>query len=220
LLEIKKNNKLSKQSNDIEVLLNKKKIYSEKKEECIRKIRELGTIPKDHEKYLDVNSKTLLEKLHKVNEKLKKFSHVNKKSLDQYEQCVEQRDQFLAKKKELDDGKDSIEELIKVLDQRKDETILRTFKQVSKYFSDIFAEIVPGGKANLKLISNENEKESQFSNTSGISISVQFPGDNEPLIIQQLSGGQKTLVALTLIFAIQKCVKLIFNKGSCSILFI
>jgi structural maintenance of chromosome 3 (chondroitin sulfate proteoglycan 6) len=174
----------------------------------LRQIRDLGAIPKDYEKYQDISSKTLLEKLHKVNEKLKKFSHVNKKSLDQYEQCIEQRDEFLLKKKELDDGKQSIEELIQVLDQRKDETILRTFKQVSKYFSEIFEEIVPSGKATLKLVTGNGdmEKKDSFSNTSGISISVQFPGDNEPLINQQLSGGQKTLVALTLIFAIQKCV--------------
>lgn len=36
-----------------------------------------------------------------------------------------------------------------VLDNQKDEAIERTFKQVSKYFTEVFAELVPGGRAHL-----------------------------------------------------------------------
>lgn len=43
----------------------------------------------------------------------------------------------------------SITELIEVLDQRKDEAIERTFKQVSKNFSDVFQKLVPLGRGRL-----------------------------------------------------------------------
>lgn len=90
-----------------------------------------------------------MDKLHEINDQLKKFGHVNKKALDQYETFADQRKEFLSKKKELDKGLEAINKLIESLDQRKDEAIARTFKQVAKNFSDIFAELVPGGKASL-----------------------------------------------------------------------
>jgi structural maintenance of chromosome 3 (chondroitin sulfate proteoglycan 6) len=98
----------------------------------------------------------------------------------------------------------AIEELVKVLDQRKDETIIRTFKQVKKSFSEIFSELIPDGKASL-VMNSSDENDLSVNKCTGISITVQFSGDGEAQIMQQLSGGQKSLVALCLIFAIQKC---------------
>lgn len=42
---------LQNKTNTIEKLLNKRKIWTQKKEDCIRQIRELGTVPSDHTKY-------------------------------------------------------------------------------------------------------------------------------------------------------------------------
>eukprot|EP01080_Neovahlkampfia_damariscottae_P003454 gene3454-6103_t len=201
--EISQSKKLQDKSNSFEKLLNKRKIWNQKKEECIHQIRQLGTLPTDHDKFEEDSTKELMEKLHDIKEKLKKYEHVNKKALDQYEQFSEQRDDFLKKKEELDHGQNAIENLVKVLDQRKDETIIRTFKQVKKNFSEIFSEIVPDGEATL--IMNSSEEELSVSKCTGVSISVKFSGDGEKQYMQQLSGGQKSLVALTLIFAIQKC---------------
>lgn len=44
-----------------------------------------------------------------------------------------------------------------------------------------------------------------MSQYTGVGTSIQFAGDREALNVQQLSGGQKALVALALIFAIQRC---------------
>lgn len=46
----------------------------------------------------------------------------------------------------------AIADLIKALDQRKDEAIERTFRGVAKHFRDVFAELVPGGSASLRII--------------------------------------------------------------------
>lgn len=206
--------RLDLDQNKLERLLNKRKIAEQHRDSAINQIRELGTIPKIDIGNVDVNDmKQLTAKLHKIKEKLKKFAHVNKKALDQYEQFSEQRDAFIAQKKDLDQGARAIQNLIKTLDQKKDEAIERTFKQVSTYFSDIFRELVPSGNARLVMNrrTQENEGEAQSAEDStvgsytGVSISVQFTGDGEAQVMQQLSGGQKSLVALTLIFAIQKC---------------
>ena len=84
-----------------------------------------------------------------MNESLKKFAHVNKKAFQQYTDFTKQRDQLLKRGEDLDKSKDSIQELFEVLDQRKDEAIERTFKQVSKNFEEVFERLVPAGRGKL-----------------------------------------------------------------------
>ena len=84
-----------------------------------------------------------------MNEGLKKFAHVNKKAFEQYNNFTKQRDQLLARREELDKSARSIEDLIQVLDMRKDEAIERTFKQVAKNFEEVFEKLVPAGKGKL-----------------------------------------------------------------------
>lgn len=91
----------------------------------------------------------LVKKLHTVNEGLKKFAHVNKKAFEQYSNFTKQRDQLLKRREELDTSAESIEELVQVLDQRKDEAIERTFKQVAKNFEEVFEKLVPAGRGRL-----------------------------------------------------------------------
>jgi structural maintenance of chromosome 3 (chondroitin sulfate proteoglycan 6) len=90
-----------------------------------------------------------VKKLHSVNEALKKFAHVNKKAFEQYGNFTRQRDQLLQRRDELDKSATAIEELVQVLDQRKDEAIERTFRQVAKNFEEVFEQLVPAGKGRL-----------------------------------------------------------------------
>lgn len=90
-----------------------------------------------------------MRKLHAVNETLKKFAHVNKKAFEQYASFTKQRDQLLERRSDLDESAQKIEDLVEVLDQRKDEAIERTFKQVASNFEEVFEQLVPAGKGRL-----------------------------------------------------------------------
>ena len=69
----------------------------------MRKIRELGSLPSDaFEKYQNLNSKQLFKKLDQCNHELKKYSHVNKKALDQFVNFTEQKGKLIKRKEELD----------------------------------------------------------------------------------------------------------------------
>lgn len=100
-----------------------------------------------------------------------------------------------------------------MLEQRKVEVIQFTFKQVSRYFTEVFKKLVPAGKAKLvmKTVQHEEGREmgpedTNSDNFTGIGIKISFTdSDAEMREMNQLSGGQKSLVALALIFAIQKC---------------
>lgn len=101
---------------------------------------------------LTIRRSQLVKKLHKVQEHLKGYSHVNKKAFEQYTTFNKQRDSLLERRDELDASGESIQDLIETLDTRKDEAIERTFKQVSKYFSETFEKLVPAGRGKLRML--------------------------------------------------------------------
>ncbi|KAH8555020.1 putative chromosome segregation protein SudA [Umbelopsis sp. PMI_123] len=210
------NRNLHRQEKSVEKYLLKRSLLLQKKNECTSNIRDLGVLPEEaFERYTKMSMEKLLKRLHKTNENLKKYSHVNKKAFEQYSNFTKQRGQLMNRKKELDKSSKSIVDLIKVLDQRKDHAIVRTFDQVSKNFAEVFEKLVPAGRGQLVMIrkaqedTNDMDTDNDHSSTgnySGISIKVSFNSKtDEGLVMQQLSGGQKSLVALALIFAIQKC---------------
>ena len=106
------------------------------------------------------------------------------------------------------------------LEQRKYEAIQITFRQMACYFSEVFKKLVPQGKGSLEMKTTQDNSQiddsqatqlttnsiaSSIDNFTGVSIRVSFTGSSEMKDMQQLSGGQKTLVALAFILAIQKC---------------
>jgi structural maintenance of chromosome 3 (chondroitin sulfate proteoglycan 6) len=240
-----------------EKLLNKRMMLMQKREESMRKIQQLGSLPgAELDAYKDLSIKELMNRLTGCNQKMGKYSHVNKKALDQYVNFTEQRQTLVERKKELDQGAEAIEDLISTLDRQKEEAIMRTFRGVSHHFSDVFKELVPTGNGQLVMKQHDSEKgklsakskskskkkkkkggggddddelegmsddhvaddgsdgdaDEEEQDSSGMSVSefkgvqvkVKFAGTGEQFLMQQLSGGQKALVALALIFAIQR----------------
>ncbi|CAA3031337.1 structural maintenance of chromosomes 3 [Olea europaea subsp. europaea] len=221
-LEDRYKNTLKDEEKELEQLLSKKNMFLAKQEEYSKKIRDLGPLSSDaFEIYKRKNIKELHKLLHKCNEQLQQFSHVNKKALDQYVNFTEQREELQRRQAELEAGDKKIQELIAVLDMRKDESIERTFKGVAKHFRDVFSELVQGGHGFLVMMKKkdiddvENDQDDDEPRTAdtegrvekyiGVKVKVSFTGQGETQSMKQLSGGQKTVVALALIFAIQRC---------------
>ncbi|KAG2211831.1 hypothetical protein INT47_004517 [Mucor saturninus] len=202
---------ISREEKKLEENLLKRSLLSQKKEECNANIRDLGVLPDEaFEKYNNQRIEKLLRRLHRANEKLKKYNHVNKKAYEQYGRFTKQREQLTTRKAELDKSGESISELIDSLDRRKNEAIERTFHDVANHFARVFELLVPVGKGALIMKSSDVEDMEvdgvSIDRYSGISIQVSFNSkSDEGMIMQQLSGGQKSLVALALIFAIQRC---------------
>merc|ERR1712156_138606 len=203
--------KIEEDAKELEKMASKQTVFQNKIEECTKKIRDLGSLPTDaFSKYKNMSQKQLFKQLEKANLELKKYSHVNKKALDQFISFSEDKEKLMARKDELDRGHKKIQDLMDVLEQRKFEAILFTFKQVSKYFQEVFKKVVPGGRGTLSIKSDDSRDDDdqaiRLENATGVSCSISFTGKNaEMREMNQLSGGQKSLVALALIFAIQKC---------------
>ncbi|KAL2820881.1 RecF/RecN/SMC [Aspergillus cavernicola] len=212
---------IEKHQRRMEKSMQKKAALTKQAGECAANIRDLGVLPDEaFTKYKNTDSNTVVKKLHRANEALKKYSHVNKKAFEQYNSFTKQREILTSRREELDASQKSIDDLITVLDQRKDEAIERTFKQVSREFANTFEKLVPAGRGRLiiqrktdrtqpqtdDLESDDEAAKQSVENYVGVGISVSFNSKHDDQQrIQQLSGGQKSLCALALVFAIQAC---------------
>lgn len=200
---------IEKHQRRMEKSMQKKAALTKQAVECAANIRDLGVLPDEaFTKYKSTDSNTVVKKLHKANEALKKYSHVNKKAFEQYNSFTKQREMLTSRREELDASQKSIDDLVTVLDQRKDEAIERTFKQVSREFHNVFERLVPAGRGRLiiqrktdralrqeadEADSDDENAQQSVENYVGVGISVSFNSKHDDQQrIQQLSGGQKS----------------------------
>ncbi|GFS26293.1 structural maintenance of chromosomes protein [Elysia marginata] len=150
--------KIGEDAKELDKISQKQTVLVKKKEDCMKKIRDLGSLPSDaFEKYQNMSLKQLFKKLESCNQQLKRYSHVNKKALDQFVNFSEQKEKLMKRKDELDSAQQKIIDLMNALDHRKYEAIQLTFKQVSRYFSEIFKKLVPQGHGVLVMKKGEVE---------------------------------------------------------------
>ncbi|MDD5617487.1 MAG: hypothetical protein PHG69_00180, partial [Candidatus Omnitrophica bacterium] len=129
--------------------------------------------------------------------KVDNFGTVNLVAIEELEE-LKKRYEFLEQQhKDLNAAKDSLNEAIKKINQTTKKMFLDTFHIVAKEFKNYFKLLFGGGDAELFLIDEENVLE------SGIEIVCRPPGKKLQNILL-LSGGEKTMSAIALIFAIFK----------------
>jgi len=127
----------------------------------------------------------------------KMANSINMRALVIYETIEKEYNEFMDKKEKLRSEKEDILIMINEIETKKKELFLKTFETINDNFKRIFSALSPRGEAYLSL---EN-KEDPFE--GGVVFKVKITG-NKFLDIRGLSGGEKTLTALALIFAIQE----------------
>ncbi|HTZ41905.1 MAG TPA: chromosome segregation SMC family protein, partial [Candidatus Omnitrophota bacterium] len=140
---------------------------------------------------------TLIERLVRTQETLSNIGSVNLRSLEVYDSVKKEYDSIKEKMTVIESEKTSILEVIKEIDFRKKKTFIKTFNALNEIFSNNFAELSSKGQVSLEL---EDSKE-PFN--AGVNV-VLKTGHGKYFDVTSLSGGEQTLVALSLIFAIQE----------------
>jgi chromosome segregation protein len=137
----------------------------------------------------------LHEELVKVIDQLDRLGPVNPAAEEEYAEALE-RQTFLAEQKaDLEKAIGDLESAIKKMDKMSRELFDETFKVVDAEFQRIFPQLFRGGRARLELTDPENLLE------TGVDIIAQPPGKRFQNM-NLLSGGEKALTAVSLIFAI------------------
>jgi chromosome segregation protein len=130
-----------------------------------------------------------------LRERMASMGEVNLASLEEHRELTE-RFSFLASQKE--DLEKSLEDLAKAIqriNRTTRERFSKAFEEINTKFGEVFPRLFQGGRAALRLVDEENLLE------SGIGIFVQPPG-KKSLPLGSLSGGEKALTAISLIFSI------------------
>lgn len=150
---------------------------------------ERATVPED----IPAAQRRLIE----LKSKIRALGNVNVSAIEEYKE-VSERYEFMSA--QINDVENSRSELIKLIAQLKNqmqELFTERFNAINAYFAKVFTELFGGGTAELKLTDPENTLE------SGIEIICQPPGKNVS-IIEQLSGGEKALIAISIYFAVMR----------------
>ena len=145
----------------------------------------------------DIDWEGVREKIAELRGKIERLGNVNLDAIAQQEQ-LEQRNEFLSSQVEdLNKSKTQLHQLINRINRESKEKFRITFEQVRGNFQQIFRKLFGGGKADIFLEDAEDILE------SGIEIVAKPPG-KEPRTISLLSGGEKAMTALALLFAVFK----------------
>ena len=115
-------------------------------------------------------------------------------SLQAYEQEKKRLDEFLAQRNDIIAAKQSLLKSIEELDQRARDRFVSTFAEVKEKFNQVFANFFEGGEADLILTDPTTPL------TSDVQIVVRMKGKRVKTI-NQLSGGERTLLAVSLLLA-------------------
>ena len=134
---------------------------------------------------------------------LKEIGIVNLGAIEEYER-VSKRYEFLTKQdNDLEEAITTLLKIINELDLVMEKEFIKTFKEIEIEFNNVFKELFKGGSAKLKLTDESNILE------TGVNIEVSPPG-KKITSISLLSGGEKTLTAISLLFAVLNVKKIPF----------
>ncbi len=138
---------------------------------------------------------TLEGEVREMRTRLSRIGSVNPDAPQEYAEAAERHEFLLAQTEDLEAAAGDLHKIIKELDERMETELRRTFEAVNKEFGHFFSVLFNGGTAHLELTEPDSIA------TSGIEIIARPPG-KRPQSLALLSGGERSLSACALIFAI------------------
>ena len=138
----------------------------------------------------------LEEKIKEIERELEAMGPVNLKSLTDYDMEKDRYEEIVDKKTGLEDERREILAFMENLEAEKTQKFLTVYNEIADNFSTVFAQLSPDGEGSLMLENPEHPL------MGGITVRSK-PHGKELVTLDAMSGGEKTLTGLALIFAIQ-----------------
>ena len=143
----------------------------------------------------DIDYELLPSQIEELREKIEKMGSVNLQAIEELEEA-EKRSEFLAgQEHDLVSAKDKLQEVIRKINRESRERFEATFNAVREHFQVLFRQLFGGGKADIQLEEGVDILE------AGVEIIARPPG-KQMRNITLLSGGEKVLTAIALVFAL------------------
>ncbi len=144
---------------------------------------------------LDMDYNLAKEKVNKLKSEMESLGTVNLGSIDEYNRLNTRYSFLQTQKEELEKSSEDLQKMIQEMDEIMIEKFKTTFDKIKEEFASVFQKLFKGGTGLLKLTDPDNLLE------TGIEIIAEPPG-KKLNNINLLSGGEKTLTAIALLFAI------------------
>ncbi|MCY6483976.1 chromosome segregation protein SMC [Clostridium aestuarii] len=189
-------NKKEKENHNIEIALargdtEKNSLYKKINEEMELTYAEAVDL-----KLKDGNIKKCKEDIIYYKGKISKIGVVNLGAIEEYNELIKKHDFMKSQKEDLIKGKEELLSVVSEMTSKMKKVFHENFNKLRKNFNETFIELFKGGNADL-ILEGEDEL------TSNIEINVQPPG-KKLSNINLMSGGEKGLSAIALLFAILK----------------
>jgi chromosome segregation protein len=130
--------------------------------------------------------------------KIEHLGNVNLDAIAEQEELDKRREFLTTQVKDIQESHQQLNELIRKINKESRDMFLETFEAVRQQFQTLFRKLFGGGKADILMLDPENVLE------CGIEIIARPPG-KETRSLSLLSGGEKTMTALSLMFSIFRC---------------
>ncbi len=141
------------------------------------------------------NTREAAERLTELKKKIKSLGSVNMDAIEEYKAVKERYEFMTVQRSDLEKSKNNLMKIIDSMEELMKEHFGEQFFEINKAFSEVFTELFGGGRGKLYLSDPDNIL------TSGIEIEVQLPGKGLQNI-NLYSGGEKSFIAIALLFAI------------------
>lgn len=186
---------LEKSSRELEILINRLDVKIDNMLNILSEDYELTFERAKSDYSLDIEPDEARVKVNTYRNNIKRIGMVNLGAIEEYER-VNTRYSFLTNQREdLLKAENTLLEIMNEMDEVMEEEFKNTFMAIQTEFQKVFKELFKGGQASLKLTDPSNML------TTGVEIVASPPG-KKLTTISLLSGGEKTLTAISLLFAI------------------
>ena len=173
----------------VEFLFRKNNVEDYLWTEYEKKLSDLKNVRVDDFEQNDVSTK-----IQDLKKEIKDLGPINNLAIKEYEDLKKRFEYYINQKNDIENARKDILSVIDDINRTSVEMFLDTFKEIKKNFSQIFKQLFEGGDASIELMDIENILE------CGIDILVRPPG-KKLKNINLLSGGERALTAIALLFA-------------------
>jgi chromosome segregation protein len=142
----------------------------------------------------ELESNEISAEIAELKKKIQALGPINNLAIEEYNDLKKRFDYYTEQKADIEKARGDIVSVIEEINKTSVDLFMDTFKRIQKNFNDIFRQLFEGGSAEIVLTDLDNILE------SGIEITVRPPG-KKPKTINLLSGGERSMTAIALLFS-------------------
>lgn len=129
--------------------------------------------------------------------RIKNMGSINPDAAEEFEEVSQRHEYLSAQLEDMRLARRSLARIVNVIDERMRNDFVETFEQVNANFSEIFSTLFPGGQAHLSLVDPDDLEH------TGVDVNAQ-PVGKRVKKMSLLSGGEKSMTAMALLFAVYR----------------